>query len=247
MPQSNSRPSGAPEYWGTQEAKGGDSEFPQHNDGLDEELVQDMHGLTAHLYFLDTRIHMCREALALLQPLASGRIDIRYWKRKTLPGRHPCVFQWKVMPAGWHWNKAEQAKLRGNGGLARRGRQRVATALRLPVGGLRRRSKKKGLFAETADKVSEVLSLLDELMKARRALIENIRRIRITLRLVKTSQFRLCQKVEEALAPKLPVWKAELEARIAERRVEHDERALEHIELLAADDELIVARSVRTI
>jgi hypothetical protein len=68
MPQLKSRPAGTLEYWGTQEAKGRDSEFLQRNDGLDKQIVEEIHGLTAHLYFLETRIHMYREALAVLQP-----------------------------------------------------------------------------------------------------------------------------------------------------------------------------------
>jgi seryl-tRNA synthetase len=151
------------------------------------------------------------------------------------------------MPAGWHWNKAEQEKLRGNAGPAARSWQRIATAQRLRVEGLKRRNKKKGLFAETVDKVSHVLDLLDELMKARKALLENVRRMKISLTLLKASQFRLCQKVDQVLAPNLPVWKAELDGRIAQRLHDQDQRALDHLELLAADDERTAARSVRLV
>jgi hypothetical protein len=79
------------------------------------------------------------------------------------------------------------------------------------------------LFANNADKVNQVSGLLDELLKALKAILENVRRMRNALRLLRTSQFRLCQKVEMALSPNLPSWKAALDARIAQRRQDQDQ------------------------
>jgi hypothetical protein len=70
---------------------------------LNEEWANDLKAVADEnafqLYLIDSKIEMYKRGLSLLQPHASGRIDVKFWKGH-LPGRHPYVIAWRGLGRG---------------------------------------------------------------------------------------------------------------------------------------------------
>lgn len=203
------------------------SSFAELNEEMEKELTAKVERLTIHLYMLDQRIENLKEGLALLQPHGTGRIDIRYWKKK-IAGRHPVPVVW----VGERIGSLAQLRIQGNSPLTAR-RKRLYLPVRLPAGRLSMFARRKGRFAKTVVSVREVLKYLQVLMDARQVLLDNVQRFKTSMTLAIRNQNLAIDKVDRFLAKRMPDWRAQAEARYTEL----SERRRDHIILLEEEDE----------
>ena len=208
------------------------SEYPALNEELDAELVVSVHELIRHLYRVDCVLAYCKHALKALQPMSSGRLDIRWWGG-GLAGRHPYVFRW----VGLQRNR--QIPVRGKQQVQRRAierrdhpNQRVYSGIKLPRKNLKRRALKTGLFRECWAEVQEVLALVDDLLKMRKAISEHVRRTRIALRQMQLNHHIRLSAISAEIDRRLPEWDARKEREI-ER---HAQRVHEHLKLIEEEE-----------
>ena len=81
------------------EADGG-SDLPAMNTELARTLGDIVAQLVGDLMQIDLQLVKCKRALALLQPKKDGRLDLKFWKKETIPGKHPAPVRWRRLKAG---------------------------------------------------------------------------------------------------------------------------------------------------
>ena len=152
---------------------------------MNNELLQDVLNMAgemvASMFQIDLELEKCRKALSLLQPSRAGRLDMRYWSHKTIPGKHPQLIRWKLLKRG------QQPLLRGVK------RKRVAksehspmaarwSGEKLPHKGMTKMALKSKGFQDTHEFVVEVLRITQGLLELRAAVVKRLGLIRSSSR-----------------------------------------------------------------
>jgi len=119
---------------------------PSYESWVPEEMARLGSSLARMVYEVDLMIAVLRELLSAVQPYQAGKIDVRWWRHKSKPGRAPSPFRWKKSARGW-------------------------TAERLPESRLSVRGLRKGRFFRTAELLREVLGEVQFLIERREELL----------------------------------------------------------------------------
>lgn len=227
------------EVWIRPQAETKPSEYPELNEELGVELTKEVDDLVFHIYMLDNEIDKYREALRLLQPHGTGRVDIRYWKTKIV-GKHPIPFYWKGMPLGWKKPLKKGQKHSKNVSLSgRHPRKRFYNAVPVATGAkLTMVAKKTGKFRETREEVKEVLLSLEKLLAMRKTVLENQRRFRISNTKAIAAHNAIMRRMDAEIAQKMPGWRAFAESKYTELA----ERKRDHIVLLDQEDKRLAKK-----
>ncbi len=214
-----------------------ESDIPELNEELATALKGAADDLAFHLYMIDRALARYKEALALVQPHATGRIDIKYWQGK-LPGKHPYAIAWKCLGPGRSLPLPKGHKKSKAGSLEQRTSPKlVYGAFKLKTGGLAKRAKRSGKFLESLEKTRFILGKVDTLLTMRANVVENMRRFRISLSKAMDHQNAVMQEMADELDKLMPEWRAYAESRYDEL----SELRSDHIKLLE-QDELIQAK-----
>lgn len=147
------------------------------NKELVEEVVDVVANMVATLFEIDLELEKCKKALALLQPQRPGRLDIRFWSHKTIPGKHPQLIRWMLLRPGL------QAPVRGvKQRRAAKGQNSSAkqswTGLKLRHKAMTQWAKRSKGFQDTHEFVVEVLKAMQALLDIRAVLLERLSAIR---------------------------------------------------------------------
>jgi hypothetical protein len=154
----------------------GGPETPELNQDLGKSVLEIVALLTQDIFEIDLQLVKCKQALGLLQPMKSGRVDVRFWRRRTLPGRHPVVIKWRRLKAGLQQARRGVKQRRNVPGVDPE--KRMWTADRLKVKRLSMQANRSRGFAETHPWVVEVLDLVQELADARAGVVEQLSALR---------------------------------------------------------------------
>ena len=209
-----------------------ESDVPQ----LNEEWANDLKAVADEnafqLYLIDSKIEMYNRGLSLLQPHASGRVGVKFWKGK-LPGRHPYPIAWKGLGRGKALPLARGQKKDRNKSLTNRTSDKYFYApIKLGSSGLRLRAKRSGKFLDSVKQVQVILGRIQSLMAMRAKIIENGRSFRIKATLDIAHQKSVLRKMSVEIDELLPRWQAHAEARYDEL----SERRRDHIVLLEEEE-----------
>lgn len=158
------------------EAADGGSDTPALNEELADAVLQIAAQLTQDVFEVDLQLVKCKKALALLQPMKAGRIDLKFWGRKTVPGKHPTAMRWQRLRAGLQPAQRGVKQRRQVAGIDPE--KRMWTAERLKVKRLSMQAKRSKGFAETHPWVVEVLDMAQELMEVRALVLEQLSALR---------------------------------------------------------------------
>lgn len=147
------------------------------NKALVEEVTDIVMNTVAGIFEIDLELEKCKKALYLLQPQKPGKLDLRFWTHKTLPGKHPQLFRWVLLRQGL------QAPVRGV--KQRRGVKSGKNPRQLNWSGVKLRHKamtqwarrSKG-FQDTHEFVVDVLRSMQGLLDIRSVLVERLSIIR---------------------------------------------------------------------
>jgi len=153
------------------EADGG-SDLPAMNTELAQTLGDIVAQLVGDLMQIDLQLVKCKRALALLQPKKDGLLDLKFWKKETIPGKHPAPVRWRRLKAGLQPPRRGVKQDRQVPGVDPR--QRKWTALRVPAKRLSMQAKRSRGFVETHPWVVEVLDMTQKLLEARGRLLEGV-------------------------------------------------------------------------
>ena len=209
-----------------------ESDVPHLNDELAVELNRVVDDLKHHLFMIDSLLARYKEALAHLQPLAAGRIDIKYWAG-YLPGRHPVAVAYRCLGRGRVLPLKKGEKKDRSQSLSKRTSNRLVYApFRLKRENLVKRAKRSGKFRESLAQVKSVLSHVDQLLDMRATVVENVRRFRISLSVAMGQQNEAMQRMSAQLDGAMPNWAAFAESRYDEL----SDRRRDHIELLEQEE-----------
>lgn len=209
-----------------------ESDVPHLNDELAAELKGVVDDLVYHLFMIDSLLARYKEGLALLQPLASGRIDIKYWGG-YLPGRHPTAIAYRCLGPGRTLPLKKGEKKDRNQSLSKRTSNKLVYApFRLKRENLVKQAKRSGKFRESLPQVKFVLGDVDKLQDMRATVVENLRRFRISLTVAMDRQNKTMQEMSDELARVMPRWREFAEARYDEL----SDRRRDHIELLEQEE-----------
>ena len=159
----------------SEEADGG-SDLPAMNTELAQTLCDIVAQLVGDLMQIDLQLVKCKRALALLQPKKHGRLDLKFWKKETIPGKHPAPVRWRRLKAGLQPPRRGVKQDRRVPGVGPR--QRKWTALRVPAKRLSMQAKRSRGFVETHPWVVEVLDMTQKLLEARARLLEQLSSLR---------------------------------------------------------------------
>lgn len=215
------------------------SEFPHLNEELKAELEQLAEGLVCHIYLIDRQILDYRDALRLLQPHGSGRMDLRYWKKERTPGRHPTPFVWKRLthPPPKSLN-GEQSQSKRKSLDQQVARTYAYSAFKIPDTGLRLHAKRKGKFEKTLQQVKEVLGRIEKLLRMRATIFEALRKWRLSTSICITKQSEQLTQMEADVKRLLPEWEAVFDKRYEEL----NERKRVHLILLDEEDKRLAKK-----
>ena len=123
---------------------------PTHEDWILGSVASIGEEVVGMVFKIDLLLDQCRKVLDGVQPRLPGRIDIRWWLHKSKPGRSPYVFKWQKMADGT-W----RAKHLSNKRLAMR-------------------AQRKGPFHSTAELTQATLSIIQDLVARREALLSAV-------------------------------------------------------------------------
>ncbi len=157
-------------------AEVGSSEVPEMNLELATDVLEIVGRLAGDIFEIDQQLLKCKRALALLQPMKDGRIDLRFWSKHTIPGRHPAPLRWRKLPAGLHPAKRGEKQRRPVPGIFQE--RRMWTAEKISVKRLSMQARRSRGFGATHQWVVEVLDLTQELMEVRAVLLEQLSALR---------------------------------------------------------------------
>jgi hypothetical protein len=153
-----------------------DAKVPTKNEGLRTELVRIVNDLIEDLFRIDVVLAQCRDLLVLMQPARPGRIDLRFWKHKTIAGKHPGMCRWQRLRPGLqpaqHGLK-QRRMVRGEDPQAWKW-----TAEKLPRTGLKRLAKRSGAYQPTHRFAVMLLERIEELLAHRAALTGRVGTLR---------------------------------------------------------------------
>jgi hypothetical protein len=181
---------------------------------------------------IDSLIARYKDGLYLLQPLANGRIDIKYWAA-FLPGKHPTPVAYRCLGPGRTLPLKKGEKKDRNASLSKRTSNRLIYApFRLKKENLVKQAKRSGKFLESLEQVKGVLGDVDKLLDMRATVVENLRRFRISLTVSMDKQNQSMQRMSDELDRVMPSWRAFAEARYDEL----SDRRRDHIELLEQEE-----------
>lgn len=158
-----------------EEPEGG-ADRPELNLELANTVLEIAGKLSQDLFDIDLALVKCKEALAVLQPMKSGRIDVKFWRRRTLPGTHPCVIKWRRLRGGLQPAQKGLKQRRLVPGA--HPEKRMWTADRLKVQRLSMQANRSKGFRETHPWVVEVLDLVQELTETRAAVMSQLAGLR---------------------------------------------------------------------
>ncbi len=150
----------------------GGSDLPAMNSELAETLGDIVAQLVGDLMQIDLQLVKCKRALALLQPKKDGRIDLKFWKKPTIPGKHPSPVRWRRLKAGLEPPRRGVKQGRQVPGVDPR--KRRWTAIRVPAQRLSMQAKRSMGFVETHPWVVDVLDTAQKLLEARGRLLEQL-------------------------------------------------------------------------
>lgn len=147
------------------------------NKELVEEVTDIVINTVAGIFEIDLELEKCRKALNILQPKRAGRLDMRFWSHKTIPGKHPQLIRWMLLKRG------QQPLVRGVKLRRVPLSERSTMALRWSGKKLRHKAmtqwarRSKG-FQDTHEFVVEVLRAMQGLLDIRSVLVERLSIIR---------------------------------------------------------------------
>ncbi len=201
-----------------------ESDVPQLNEEWANEMKQTADDLSFQAFLIDSKLETYKEALALLQPHASGRIDIKFW-RGYVPGKHPYAIVWKGLGRGRVLPLPKGMKKDKNRSLKQRTSDKYYYApFKLGATGLRLRAKRSGKFLDSVKQVKELLGKIERLLAMRAKIVETGRKYRIQARQLINYQKADIRKMSEEIDEMMPKWRAFAEARydeLSERRRDH--------------------------
>lgn len=210
-----------------------DSDIPSLNEELAAQLKGVADDLVFHLYMIDSLLAKYKKALAVIQPHATGRIDIKYWKA-YLPGKHPTAVVYRCLGRSRALPLAKGQKRNMNRSLSERTSNKLVYApFRLKKGNLIKRAKRSGKLLESLEEVKFVLAKVDKLMTMRSTVVENMRRFRMSLTKAMDHQNEVMQEMSDEFARLMPGWQALSDARYDEL----SDRRRDHIILLEQEEQ----------
>ena len=209
-----------------------ESDVPSLNEELAAELKGVSDDLVYHLYMIDLLLEKYKRALSVIQPHATGRIDIKYWKG-YLPGKHPTAVVYRCLGPGRTLPLPKGQKKDRNQSLTKRTSKKLVYApFRLKRENLVRRAKRSGKFLESLDQTKFVLAKIDTLLNMRGTVVETMRRFRISLSVAMEKQNKAMQAMDDEADRLMPGWTAFAETRYDEL----SDRRRDHIILLEEED-----------
>lgn len=201
-----------------------ESDVPSLNEELAAELKGVCDDLVYHLYMIDLLLEKYKKALTVIQPHATGRIDIKYW-RGYLPGKHPTAVVYRCLGPGRTLPLPKGQKKDRNQSLSKRTSKKLVYApFRLKRENLVKRAKRSGKFLESLEQTQFVLGKIDSLLTMRGTVVENMRRFRMSLTKAMQHQNKVMQVMEDEADGLMPGWKAFAETRydeLSDRRRDH--------------------------
>lgn len=147
------------------------------NKVLADEVVDVVVNMVATLFEIDLELEKCKKALNLLQPHSPGKLDMRFWSHKTIPGKHPQLIRWMMLRQGL------QAPVRGlKQRRAANGQKRAEkhgwSGRKLRHKAITQWAKRSKGFGDTHEFVVEVLRAMQVLLDVRAVLLERLGAIR---------------------------------------------------------------------
>jgi hypothetical protein len=149
---------------------------------MNKELVEEVVGVVANmvtsLFEIDLELEKCKKALSLLQPHAPGRLDMRFWSHKTIPGKHPQLIRWMLLRPGLQAPVRGVKQRRASKGHGHHPAKLSWTGLKLRHKAMTQWAKRSKGFQDTHEFVVEVLRAMQVLLDTRSVLLERLSTIR---------------------------------------------------------------------